>query len=106
MHLEMKHGSGITPYYTTIINSTIDHCQFVNGTDKNPILKMIVESVFKSAPHLVRPCPLVGRFKAYNLSIALSGVFSQFLKGRYKTCARWYDDKDENIITFKIGNEW
>jgi Protein of unknown function (DUF1091) len=106
MHVEIQHGSGLTPFYNTIINSTINFCKYMNGTDKNPVLKFIKEAIEDKVPKgFIHPCPFVGQIKAYNLSVSLNGVLSQFLKGRYKTVARWFDEKDDNIITFNVGSD-
>jgi hypothetical protein len=106
MHIEVKHGSGITPYYTTIINSTVNACKFVNGSDSNPIANWISGAVTDSLPKgFIHPCPYVGLMKIDNISISANGVLSQFLKGRYKISARVFDEEDDNIITFKLGTE-
>jgi Protein of unknown function (DUF1091) len=106
MHVEVKHGGGITPYYNTIINSTIEMCQFLNGTDSNPIAKWMIDAVSDFVPTgFFHPCPYVGQVKCSNVSVASLRLFSQFLRGRYKMFVRAFDEKDENIITFKLGIE-
>lgn len=106
MHIEVKHGEGITPYYTTIINSTVGACQFLNGTDSNPVMNWIKDGASKTLPKsFFHPCPYVGVMKAYNVSLSAEGVLSQFLKGRYKNIIRAFDERDDNIITFNIETE-
>jgi Protein of unknown function (DUF1091) len=103
----MQHGGGITPYYTTIINSTLNLCKFMNGTDNNnPIMKWIVDSISeKLSKDLIHPCPYVGRVAAYNVSFTFTGFTTQFLRGRYKIFTRVFDEDDDNIITMKTGTE-
>jgi hypothetical protein len=106
MHLEVKHGSGITPYYTTIINSTFELCKFLNGTDPNPVAKLIVDAVSLTVPKgVLHPCPFENQFKVSNVSIASRGVLLQFLKGRYKIFIRVFDEKDSEIVTYRLGLE-
>jgi Protein of unknown function (DUF1091) len=103
LHVEIKHGGGITPYYNTIINSTVEICNVLNGTDSNPIAKLIFDGVAEKLPKgFLHPCPYVGQITANNVSIKITNVLYQFLRGRYKTFIRAFDEKDENIITFKL----
>lgn len=53
----------------------------------------------------IHPCPYVGQIKAYNISIPKNSILNQFLKGSYKVFTRMYDEKDDNILTFKLGAE-
>lgn len=107
MHAEIKHGSGLTPYYTTFINSTFEVCQVLNGTNSNPVFKWILDAVSETIPKdFFHPCPYFGEVKAYNVSLSLGGVFTQFLSGRYKGNVRIFDDKDKNIVTFKLVTEF
>lgn len=106
MRVELQHGSGITPYFTTIINSTVQVCQFLNGTDRNPVLKWIIDAITETIPEgFIHPCPYFGRLQAFNVSLSGEGVPTQFVKGHYKTFFRFFDEKDENIITLKLGTE-
>jgi Protein of unknown function (DUF1091) len=106
LHFEIKHGGGITPYYNTIINSTVHFCKALNGTDSNPIAKWAIEAVSDAVPKgFFHPCPYFGQFTASNVSMAKRGVFSQFLSGRYKIFIRMFDESDENIITFNLETE-
>jgi hypothetical protein len=93
MHVETKYGSGLTPYYNTIINSTVDMCKFFNGTGNNLIAKWIIDAVSDSLPEgLLHPCPFNGAFKSHNITFQPTEVILQFLKGSYR-----------NIITFKFN---
>lgn len=104
--MEIQHGGGITPYFTTIINSTVPFCKCVNGTDSNLIFKWILTSITKTLPKgFFHPCPYFGVFEAYNVSLESSPMMSQFLKGRYKTKMIMFDDEDDNIITYNFGFE-
>jgi hypothetical protein len=101
----MKHNGGITPYYTTIINSTIDGCKFLNGTLHNPIAEWILKDIGSSFPkELIHPCPYIGHFKLYNISFTPS-MGHQFLRRRYQIEARSFNDQDENILTGKFKTE-
>jgi Protein of unknown function (DUF1091) len=102
----MKHGRGITPYYNTMINSTIEICNVLNGTDPNPIAKWIFDALSeKISKGFFHPCPYVGQITANNVSIETTDVSSQFLRGRYKIFFRAFDEKDDNVITFKLEAE-
>jgi hypothetical protein len=84
----------------------MDVCEFLNGTDNNPLMIWTMEAVADSFPKgLIHSCPYVGQVQAYNVSFALNGFTTQFLRGRYKGITRLFDEKDDNIITFKIGTE-
>jgi hypothetical protein len=103
MHVETKYGSGFNPYHNTIINSTFDACAFLNGTDKNPIAKWFLDMVSDSVPKgFYHPCPYFGELRAYNVTLKITNLFSQFPKGSYKTTIRTFDKIDENMITFKL----
>lgn len=106
LHFEIKHGEGITPYYNTIINSTFEVCQVLNGTGTNPVIKWVIDAMADTAPKdFFRPCPYFDRLTGYNISLSAGGVLRQFLKGRYKGVVRAFNEKDENIITVKIQTE-
>jgi hypothetical protein len=78
----------------------------MNGTDNNPIMKWIVDSISEKLPKdFIHPCPYVGRLAAYNVSLSFTGFTTQFLQGRYKIFGRFYDEKDVNIISLKAGTE-
>ena len=104
--MNVQHGGGITPFYTTIINTTIPICSFFNGTDNNLVAKWMLDSIKDTLPEgFIHPCPYFGTFKALNVSLASNTFMSQFLKGRYKSSLRLFDDKDENIVTYFFGFE-
>ena len=81
-------------------------CSFLNGTDKNLVATWIVDSIKDTVPKgVLHPCPYYGHLQATNVSLAPGTFMSQFLKGRYKTIIRLFDDEDENILTFFFGFE-
>jgi hypothetical protein len=102
----MKHGSGLTPYNSTIINTTVHFCDSLNGTDYNPTGKWVLDCAADQLPKgTYRPCPYFGQIKYSNISLKVTSVLSQFLSGRYKITARSFDEKDDNVITFKLEAE-
>ena len=81
-------------------------CSFLNGTDNNLVAKWLIDSIKNTLPEgFVHPCPYFGHFKVFNVSLGITTVSPQFLKGRYKTSLRVFDDNDENIVTFFFGFE-
>jgi hypothetical protein len=105
MYVNVQHGSGITPYYTTIIDSTANVCNFLAGNDKNLVAKWMMDSIRDSSPPgFFHRCPY-DTFKAFNVTIVSNAFLSQFIPGRYKLLVRFFDDLDENIITMFIEFE-
>ena len=79
----------------------------MEGVDTNPILTWMLASMGDTLPkHLIHPCPYFGPQKASNVTISSEGFTAQFFRGRYKTIFRWFDDIDDNIITFNLGAEF
>ncbi|CRK94399.1 CLUMA_CG007906, isoform A [Clunio marinus] len=79
----MKHRT-LTPYYNTVINTTLEFCKYLNRTDENALTKWMFASILKTAEkRIVHPCPYFGPIRVFN--ITLENVMSaQFLKGQYK----------------------
>jgi Protein of unknown function (DUF1091) len=95
--LQMK---TLTPYYNSVINTTLNLCEFVNGTDNNVATKYFIDLYSKSLPPgFVHPCPYFGEVKLNNISVNAAPQSIQFLTGIYKCKTRFFDDKDDNIIT-------
>lgn len=93
----------ITPYYSSVINTTLDICAFFNGTSSNIATKWFLSTFAQSFPaEFIHPCSLIGEIKAYNLSFNEFPQQLQFLTGTYKAFTKFYDDKDDNIITSKL----
>jgi hypothetical protein len=93
----------LTPYYNSVINTTLDICEFVNGTSKNLATKWFFD-IMKTTlpPGLFHVCPYVDEMKAYNMTLNEDyHEASQFLVGSYRSITRFFDGKDENIITVK-----
>lgn len=97
LHIDLSHRE-ITPYYNSVLNTTIDVCGFFNGTVVNPATKWFFDTIAKTFPKFP-PCPIVDEFKVYNLSINTFSYMFQFLVGNYRAIMRSYDENDENIIT-------
>lgn len=106
MSLDIQYGEGITPYYSTIINTTVSLCQFLDGSKSNVFLDWILSIIGETLPkNFIHPCPYIGVIKAYNVTLAANSVFPQFLKGRYKEKLRLFDELDENVVTFFLSWE-
>lgn len=98
-HVDMQHRS-ITPYFNSVINTTFNVCQFLNGSDKNLMAKFVLSIVLKSLPAgFIHECPYVGTFAATNVSLEKVSELSSFLGGRYRVINRFFDRKDANIFT-------
>lgn len=106
MRVEVKYGEGATPYFSTIINSTVEMCKLLNGTVNNPLGKWMIDTFSPSVPKgFFHSCPYVGLVQAMNVSISSIPVLKQFLIGLYKIIVQSFDEEDENIITFKLEAE-
>jgi Protein of unknown function (DUF1091) len=104
--VEIKHGGGITPYYNTIINSTVEVCEFLNGTQNNPLMVWTFAAMEDSLPKgFIHPCPYSGHILLPNVTLAANTFTNQFLKGRYKGSTRLFDEIDDNILTFELVTE-
>jgi hypothetical protein len=81
--------------------------QFLNGTENNIIAKWMIDSVAESLPaDLIHPCPYFGRLRMINITLDVTNIAMQFLKGSYITSVRLFDKKDENIVTFNLKTEF
>lgn len=90
----------MTSQYNSVINADFDACGFMNGTDKNPFAKWVVDVIAKTVPEgFLHPCPYEGLFAAHNVSIGQTERAKNFLNGRYRMLLRYFDDVDENITT-------
>lgn len=89
-----------TPYYTTIVDSTISACEFLNGTDlANPIAKIYYAAFAATIPpNYIHPCPYDGFFLFENLTMDVPDIGFQFLFGKYRTTALFFDDTDDMIF--------
>lgn len=96
-----------SPFFTVFINTTVDFCRFMNGTDNNnPVMWWIYNMISKTVPQkMLHHCPYHGIFEAMNLTLVPNSRVVQFLRGYYRTFIRFYDGKDENILTIITGVE-
>lgn len=86
--------------YNSVIDSTINVCEFLNGTDGNIVLKWLLDLYRTSLPPgILHPCPYYGDFTAYNLSLNPNFLQSKFLVGTYQANVRFFDDRDNNVMT-------
>lgn len=88
-----------TPYYTTIVDTKINVCAFLNGTDVNPIAKVFKTAIVGTMPpNYIHPCPYIGFYPIANLSIDVPDIGFQFLLGKYRTTNLFTDDEDDLIF--------
>lgn len=89
-----------TPYYTTIVNSTISACEFLNGTDlANPIAKIYYAAFAATVPpKYIHPCPYVGYLLIENVTMDVPDLGFQFLLGKYRTTNLFSDTIDDFIF--------
>jgi hypothetical protein len=107
LHVESHHGSGLNPYHNIVINSTINICKVLNGTDNNPVAKWLIDMLSDALPvGLLHPCPYFGEFKMENVTLRTTLTALQFLKGTYTTIVRLFDKQDENIATLKAKSDF
>lgn len=98
-HVDIQMKS-ITPFYNSVINTTLDICGFLNGTSKNIATKWFFDIMTSSfPPGYIHPCPYIGELKGTNLTLNVTPQTPQFLLGTYKALLRYFDDKDDNIIS-------
>jgi Protein of unknown function (DUF1091) len=98
-HYEFAHQDP-SSNYNTLINSTLDICGFFNGTQNNPLSNFFFNAFKDSLPKgLFQPCPIKGEYKALNMTLNGISQMMQVLAGSYRTITRFYDEKDENLIT-------
>jgi Protein of unknown function (DUF1091) len=86
--------------YNTLINSTLDICGFFNETQSNPLSNFFFNAFKDSLPKgLFSSCPIKGEYKTLNMTLNGISQMVQVLVGSYRTITRFYDEKDENLIT-------
>lgn len=91
--------------YTSIINTTIPICSFLNGSEGNVALKWVLDLHRETLPPgFIHACPYIGIFAAYNLTIIPSPWMPQFYTGEFMSSLRIFDDDDDNIFTFLSEN--
>lgn len=90
----------MSPYYTTVINTTVDACGFLNGSLNNILASSFYDAFAKTVPkEYIHPCPYFGYHIGKNLTPVVTSMALQFLSGKYQVTARFYDDIDDNIFT-------
>jgi Protein of unknown function (DUF1091) len=93
----------LTSNYNYVINATLDICGFFNGTENNPVSKFFFYTIKDSLPKdIIHPCPLIGELKGYNMTLNSLPQALQLLMGSYRAVVRFYDEKDENIVTMNL----
>lgn len=72
----------------------------MNGTEPNIVARFIYDVIVDSVPKgFFHPCPYIGEFVAYNVTLTEVPVFKQFLLGPYRFRMTVSDDFDDNILT-------
>jgi Protein of unknown function (DUF1091) len=96
--LKYKH---ITPYFIPVINTTLDVCEFLNGTQSNLATRWFFnQSLASFSKDFIHPCPHEGLVAVYNVSGDPKMVqISKFFAGTYLAIIRMFDELDDNIIT-------
>ncbi|KAG5683500.1 hypothetical protein PVAND_012775 [Polypedilum vanderplanki] len=97
----------ISAYYRTIVNTTVDLCEFLSGSDKNKLLKLFYDVVIEYVPkELNHPCPFEGTINIYNISFANANLTDlqklNLPDGFFKGIVRYYNKWDQNIISFQL----
>jgi Protein of unknown function (DUF1091) len=96
----------LTPYYNSVINTTLNLCEFLNGTQSSIARKYFLDMFKKSLPiGFLHPCPYFGEVKLINMPMNLVPQSTQFLTGTYRSFVKFYDDKDDNIIRLTTVSE-
>lgn len=82
----------------------MDVCSYLNGTE-NPILQWFLDFFSAGIPqNLIHPCPYIGVFNVYNLTID-NELTTKFPAGQYLITTKWFDDLDDNIVsTRQLGD--
>lgn len=94
------HRDTTSIYYNTVINNTINFCDFLNGTDNNPLARFFIDEIKDSLPKtFLHACPYYGNVAAYNVTIAQAPQSSMFLQGFHKVKFIFHDKDDDNIFT-------
>lgn len=94
-----------SPIYNDVINTTLDFCKFLNGSDIfNPVMSWLLEFAKKTLPlEYIHPCPYFGVMQAKNLTFIPTSRIIQFPKGFYKFILRFFDNFDDDIATATYG---
>lgn len=91
----------ITPFYSPILNVTIDVCEFLSGVNTNIATKWWFDMISEALPPgVLHECPYLGVSKFENIYVNASQfLISQFFVGNYKSTMTFFDDQDENGFT-------
>jgi Protein of unknown function (DUF1091) len=96
----------ITPFFNQVINSTVNFCEFLNGTRNNPVINWLFKMAGESLPpDFIHACPYYGELKAPNVSFKITPEMAVFLLGRYMIGLRVFDVEDGNIFTAFVDLE-
>lgn len=106
----MRHRvNPISPYYAVFINVTVDVCQFLNGTQNNLLVELILKLAGDSiSKNFIHPCPYYGLHVANNMTMVgknQKNELAQFPNGYYRFTAHVFNKQDDDIITFNGAGE-
>jgi hypothetical protein len=105
-NLAIEHRPNAQSEYKTLVNNTLEVCSFLNGTDRNPIGKWIMDQVSGSLPaEYIHPCPYFG-FMKWNFTLKGSKGITFMVKGDILSTLHVYDVKDSNIFTLNIDGSF
>lgn len=98
IHVIVEHRT-TTPYFSTMIDATVDVCGFLNGTADNVLAKWFMAAISRTFPaEYLHPCPYFGYYVLRNITVEVPKVALQFLAGNYRTTALFFDNQDEMIF--------
>jgi hypothetical protein len=92
----------------TIINTTVEICEVLNGTSNHPATKFFLEvSNNLLSQNLLHHCPYQGHYKFFEIALGSRNpvISSAFRVGFYYTIIRFFDTLDANILTIKVNSE-
>lgn len=72
-------------------------CKVFSGSDANPFINMIVQTVREVAGDVIDACFRAGEFKLWNVTFVNSSTMMVWPTGNYKTVFRFFDALDDNI---------
>lgn len=97
----VQYRSNSQSEYHTLVNNTLNGCAFLNGTEKNPAGKWLINQVSGSLPKgSIHSCPYYGNLK-WNFTIKpTKGII--FSPGLMKISYKLFNEDDSNMFTLKL----
>jgi len=105
LRYDLSHST-TTNSYRSVINTTIDVCSFLNGTEANVATKWIIDQLKESiGSRFFHSCPYFGRYDLIDIQLGSGPLHNILPTGRYKTVMYFYNSYDSNIFTLKTTME-